>query len=129
MMTDPIADMLTRIRNAQEARHEKVSMPSSKVKEEILRILAREGYIDAIDVSGDKKKRVEVTLRYYKDEPVIRFIKRESTPGRRVYVASDEIPKVLGGLGLAVVSTPKGMMSGGEAQTQGMGGELICTVY
>lgn len=130
-MTDPIADMLTRIRNAQVANHQTVRIPMSKTKKSIADVLSQAGYVGAVEVNGEGiEQYIEVTLKYVAGrEPVIQKITRESKPGRRHYVTKDEIPKVLGGLGLSVISTSKGMLSGQEARKQGVGGELICTVY
>lgn len=129
MMTDPIADLLTRIRNAQLAKHDKVTVKTSRLRTEILRILKEEGYIEDYVVSDGPIAVAEVSLKYYHNDPVIRNISRESKPGRRVYVNHHAIPEVLGGLGLCIISTSHGVMSGKDARTQKLGGELICTVY
>jgi len=129
MMTDPIADLLTRIRNAQLAKHDKVTVKTSRLRTEILRILKEEGYIEDFVVTDGGFAVAEVSLRYYKNEAVIRNISRESKPGRRVYVKHRAIPEVLGGLGLCIVSTSHGVMSGKEARAKKLGGELLCTVY
>lgn len=129
MMTDPIADLLTRIRNAQLAKHDKVTVKTSRLRNEILRILKEEGFIADYVVSEGPIAVAEVSLKYYHNDPVIRNISRESKPGRRVYVKHHSIPEVLGGLGLCIVSTSHGVMSGKEARAQKLGGELICTVY
>ncbi|MBQ1265625.1 MAG: 30S ribosomal protein S8 [Proteobacteria bacterium] len=129
MMTDPIADLLTRIRNAQLAKHDKVTVKTSRLRTEILRILKEEGYIEDYAVSDGPIAVAEVSLKYYHNDPVIRNISRESKPGRRVYVKHHAIPEVLGGLGLCIISTSHGVMSGKDARTQKLGGELICTVY
>jgi len=130
-MTDPIADMLTRIRNGIQARHDRVELPSSKVKVEVARILKSEGFISNYKVAEDK---VQATLRIYlkysdDGEPVIHGIERISRPGRRVYRGKEEIPRVLGGLGLAIVSTSKGVLSGTDAVKNGVGGEVLCQVW
>ena len=129
MMTDPIADLLTRIRNAQSAKHDKVTVKTSRLRSEILRILKEEGYIADYTVSAGPISMAEVSLKYYDNAPVIKNINRESRPGRRVYVKHHAIPEVLGGLGLCIVSTSHGVMSGKEAREKRLGGELICTVY
>ncbi|MGI5829420.1 MAG: 30S ribosomal protein S8 [Bradymonadia bacterium] len=128
-MTDPIADFLTRIRNAQLAKHESVTVRVSKLRAEILRILQEEGYIESYQLSTSGHARAEVSLKYFESEPVIQCIKRESTPGRRVYVRHNNIPEVLGGMGLSIVSTSHGLMSGADAKSKRLGGELLCTVY
>jgi len=130
-MTDPIADMLTRIRNAAQGRHAKVEMPSSRLKAEIARILKEEGYIShfkATDEGG--RSFLTVFLKYGpRGEKVITNIERISRPGCRVYVSKGEIPKVLGGLGINIVTTSHGVMTGRQARKQGFGGELLCRVY
>jgi len=129
-LTDPIADMLTRIRNGILARLQRVDMPSSKLKGEVARILKEEGYISNFKVAEEGKKKVlKVFLRYGPDgESVISVIDRVSKPGRRVYVASDEIPKVLGGLGVNILTTPRGVMTGKSARRARVGGELLCNI-
>ncbi|MBE0492745.1 MAG: 30S ribosomal protein S8 [Thiomicrospira sp.] len=128
-MSDPIADMLTRIRNGQLAGHAKVSMPSSKVKASLAKLLVDEGYVSSFDVKDtDGKSILSVDLKYYQGKPVIEMLKRVSRPGLRVYKNKDELPKVIGGLGVAVVSTSKGIMSDRDARMQGVGGEIICYV-
>ena len=130
-MTDPIADMLTRIRNGIQSRHDRVELPSSKLKVEIARILKTEGFISNFKLVEDKvQPMLRVYLKYSVDgEPVIHGIERISRPGRRVYRNKQEIPRVLGGLGLAIVSTSKGVLSGTEAVKNGVGGEVICQVW
>lgn len=130
-MTDPIADMLTRIRNGIQSRHDRVELPSSKLKVEIARILKSEGFISNYKVVDDKTQpMLRVYLKYSEDgEPVIHGIERISRPGRRVYRNKQEIPRVLGGLGLAIVSTSKGVLSGAEAVKNGVGGEVLCQVW
>ena len=130
-LTDPIADMLTRIRNGIRARHSRVEMPSSKLKVDIARILKDEGYIGNYKVAEEGKKRVlRIALRYDADGiSVISALQRVSKPGRRVYVGTKEVPRVLGGLGIAVVTTPRGVMTGKAARQSGVGGELICNVW
>lgn len=131
MLTDPIADMLTRIRNAQKARHEKVEMPSSRMKKEIARILKDEGFIKNYKAITDKHKEVlAVFLKYDSDSgPVIKGLKRSSKPGRRLYVNKDDIPSVRGGLGVAIISTSKGLMTDREARKEQVGGEWLCSVW
>jgi small subunit ribosomal protein S8 len=129
-VTDPIADMLTRIRNGIQARHPRVEMPASKLKTEVARILKEEGYISNFKVGEEGKKKVlKVFLRYGTDGgSVIGAIERISKPGRRVYVASNEIPKVLGGIGINILTTPRGVMTGKAARKSGVGGEVLCNV-
>ena len=128
-MTDPISDMLTRIRNGQKARMRTVSMPASKMKLAVANVLVEEGYLDDVTVEEEGVKRnMTVTLRYYEGEPVIEHIARASRPGLRLYAGVDDIPRVQGGLGLAVVSTSRGVMSDRQARHQGHGGEVICLV-
>ena len=131
MMTDPIADMLTRIRNGLQARHAAVEMPTSKIKVAIAEVLKDEGYIKGhAQVGEGPTRKLKVELRYVgKNEPVLSGLKRISKPGLRVYAASGEIPRVFGGLGVAIVSTSRGVMSGAEARKQGIGGEVICHVW
>jgi small subunit ribosomal protein S8 len=130
-MTDPIADMLTRIRNGVRARHESVEMPSSNMKVSIARVLSDEGFLKGYQVLEDRPFKVlRVDLQYTgKKEPVLTGIKRISKPGLRVYTKAASIPRVYGGLGLAVVSTPKGVMSGHQARRLKVGGEVICHVW
>lgn len=129
MMTDPIADMLTRIRNGQRAGKVSVSMPSSKLKQSIANVLKEEGYIaDFSEQDEDGKPSLNVSLKYYEGQPVIDSLKRVSRPGLRIYKAKDELPKVLGGLGVAIVSTSKGVMSDRAARAAGEGGEVLCYV-
>jgi small subunit ribosomal protein S8 len=129
-VTDPVADMLTRIRNAIHARHQRADMPSSKLKVEIARILKEEGYISNFKVAEDgNKKTLKLFLRYDDEgESVISTIDRVSKPGRRVYIGVGEIPKVLGGLGVNILTTPRGVMTGKAARKSRLGGELLCTV-
>jgi small subunit ribosomal protein S8 len=130
-MTDPIADMLTRIRNAVQAKHAKVDMPASRLKAEVARILKQEGYISHYKTAEEgKRSYLTVFLKYGpKGEKVITNIERVSRPGCRVYLSGREIPKVLGGLGISIVTTSHGVMTGKEARKQGFGGELLCNVY
>ncbi len=128
-MQDPIADMLTRIRNAQQAHHPTVSMPSSKIKVAICRVLEQEGYVDGFHVDEAAKPTLTVTLRYHRGRPVIEEIKRSSRPGLRAYKGTGELPKVRGGYGVSIVSTNKGVMTDRDARAQGVGGEVLCTVF
>ncbi|HUX82606.1 MAG TPA: 30S ribosomal protein S8 [Halothiobacillus sp.] len=127
-MNDPISDMLTRIRNAQAARKSVVSMPSSKFKVSLARVLQDEGYIGEVSVVGDTKPVLTITLKYFQGKPVIDMIKRVSKPGYRVFKSADEIPTVIGGLGVAIVSTSRGVMPDREARRQNIGGEIVCLV-
>ncbi|MBK6337066.1 MAG: 30S ribosomal protein S8 [Betaproteobacteria bacterium] len=128
-MTDPIADMLTRIRNAQMVEHAVVTMPSSKVKLSIAKVLKDEGYIDDFKVSGEGVKPVlEIALKYYAGRPVIERIERISSPGLRVYKGKGDIPRVMNGLGIAIVSTSRGVMTDRKARATGVGGEVLCIV-
>lgn len=130
-MTDPIADMLTRIRNGNSARHENVVVPASRMKKEIAKILLDEGFINGFSVEEDGKQgMMTVELKYGPNgEKVITGIKRISKPGLRVYVKAGEVPRVLGGLGIAIVSTSKGIMPDREARKNGIGGEVLCYVW
>jgi len=128
-MTDPIADMLTRIRNAQLAEKATVRMPSSGVKVAIAKVLKDEGYIEDFAVSGEKTRpQLEIALKYYAGRPVIERIERVSKPGLRIYRGKDEIPRVMNGLGIAIVSTSRGVMTDRKARATGVGGEVICIV-
>jgi len=127
-MSDPIADMLTRIRNAQMVEKTTVSMPASKLKVAIAQVLKDEGYIEGFAVRGDAKSELEIGLKYYADRPVIERIERVSRPGLRVYKGRNEIPQVMNGLGVAIVTTPKGVMTDRKARQAGIGGEVLCYV-
>jgi len=128
-MSDPIADMLTRIRNGQQAEKTAVMMPASKVKKAIAQVLLDEGYIDGFNVvSVNGLPQMEVTLKYYAGRPVIEKIERVSRPGLRIYKATNELPRVMNGLGVAVVSTSKGVMTDRKARSLGVGGEVLCVV-
>jgi small subunit ribosomal protein S8 len=128
-MSDPIADMLTRIRNAQAAEKVQVSMPSAKQKVAVAAVLKDEGYITDFSVGeSDGKPTLTVELKYYNGEPVIAHVKRVSRPGLRVYKGKDELPQVQNGLGVAIISTSKGVMSDRQARAAGEGGEVICTI-
>lgn len=130
MQTDPIADFLTSIRNANQAKKTDVTVPSSKIKVEIARILKQEGYIADYATQQDSKQgTITVTLRYNDRDRVLQHIKRISKPGRRVYVGKTEIPRVLGGLGIAILSTPRGVLTDRGAKAAGVGGEILAEVY
>ena len=126
MLTDPIADMLTRIRNAHLALHKEVNVPRSKMKEALAAILKQEGYVEDVAVDGDV---ITLTLKYLKGRPAITGLKRVSTPGRRVYVNSRQIPRVQNGLGICILSTSSGVMDGATAQEKKVGGELLCEIW
>ena len=128
-MQDPISDMLTRIRNAQMARHPDVSMPASNAKQAILDVLANEGFIEGYERSGDAKPQLSVTLKYHNGRPVIEELRRVSRPGLRIYKQAGDIPTVRDGLGVAIVSTNKGLMTDRAARAAGIGGEVLCTVF
>jgi len=127
-MSDPIADMLTRVRNGQTASKSEVVMPSSKMKIAIAKVLKDEGYIQGYSVSDDAKPELTISLKYFQGGPVIDTVKRVSRPGLRIYKGKDELPNVLNGLGIVIVSTSKGVMTDREARAAGFGGEIICTV-
>lgn len=129
-MQDPLADMLTRIRNAQMAGKKTVQMPASKLKAAVAAVLLDEGYIGGVDtIEVDGKRNLVVNLKYFNGKPVITEIDRKSRPGLRRYSSRDELPKVRGGLGVAIVSTSKGVMSDRAARAAGVGGEVLCTVF
>jgi small subunit ribosomal protein S8 len=128
-MHDPISDLLTRLRNAGAAGHPAVTLPHSKLKESVARILQSEGYVVGYKATAGKRKELVIELKYTGRRPVIAGLKQVSTPGLRRYVGCDEIPRVLGGLGICVLSTSRGVLSGKEASKSGVGGELICTVW
>ena len=127
-LQDPVSDMLTRIRNAQKATKVNVKMPSSTQKANIAKVLKDEGYIADYSVSGDAKKELSIELKYFQGKPVIEQIDRVSRPGLRIFKSKDELPSVNGGLGIAIISTSKGMMTEKQARSSGNGGEVICTV-
>lgn len=130
MMTDPIADMLTRVRNAIQARHTTVDIPANKEKVEIAKILKEEGFIIDFEVNGDVKKTITVTLKYGpNNEKVINGIKRISSPGLRVYTKAEDMPKVLNGLGIAIISTSLGLLTDKEARAKNVGGEVVAYVW
>lgn len=130
-MTDPVSDMLTRIRNGQHAGKDRIVSPSSKLRNSILDVLKREGYINNYTMKEIRKGVTELSieLKYFEGKPVIKNIKRISTPGRRVYSQIENMPKVYNGLGIAVISTPKGILSDQEAREKNVGGEILCQVF
>ncbi len=128
-MTDPISDMLTRIRNAQMGEKLRVRIPASRLKLAVAQVLQQEGYVgDVTEVTEDGKSMIEIGLKYYEGRPVIDHIARSSRPGRRYYVGKDDLPRVAGGLGVAIVSTSKGVMTDRAARSAGLGGEVLCVV-
>ncbi|HET9784540.1 MAG TPA: 30S ribosomal protein S8 [Terriglobales bacterium] len=130
-LTDPVADLLTRIRNGVRAHHHKVELPSSRLKQEIVRILAQEGYVGDVKLNQEQgRPTLRVELKYGpNDQPVISNLRRISQPGCRVYIGCDQIRPVLGGLGISILSTPRGVMTGREARKQRVGGEVLCEVW
>ena len=128
-LSDPIGDMLARIKNAQLRNHNKVSLPSSKFKAKIADVLKSEGYITDYKIYDDKKPSIEINLKYNSGNPVINTIERVSKPGRRIFSSANSLPKINNGLGIAIVSTPKGVMTDIEARKQKVGGEVICKVF
>jgi len=131
MMTDPIADMLTRIRNSILIKAEKVDIPASRLKVEIAKIMKEEGFIKSYKIIKDKKQGIlRVTLKYSQDnKPIVEGLKRISKPGRRVYVGKDEVPSVVGGMGIAVMTTPKGILTDKACRREGVGGEVLCYIW
>ena len=127
-MQDPIADLLTRIRNGQASGKVMVSMPSSKQKLAVANLLLKEGYIACVNVTGDTKKVLEIGLKYYEGKPVVEMIQRVSRPGLRIYKKCRDLPRIMNGLGIAVISTSKGLMTDRAARKDGLGGEVICYV-
>lgn len=128
-MSDPIADLLTRIRNAQMVSRTSVELPASKLKAAIVKVLKEEGYIEDFRVEGEgAKKSIVIDLKYYAGRPVIERLERVSKPGLRVYKGRDELPKVMNGLGVAIVTTPRGVMTDRKARSTGVGGEVLCYV-
>ena len=128
-MQDPIADLFSRINNAQSRRKSSVVVPSSKKKISLLSLLKDKGYIDSYDVSDSSKPEIEIKLKYFEGAPVIKELKRISKPGLRQYSSNTQLPEVNGGLGIAIISTNKGLMTDTEAKEAGLGGELICSVF
>ncbi|MGD8326828.1 MAG: 30S ribosomal protein S8 [Sphingomonadales bacterium] len=130
-MTDPLGDMLTRIRNGQQARKDIVLTPASKLRARVLEVLEREGYIRGFEAAAldNGKAEIRIELKYHEGDPVIREIQRVSKPGRRVYSGARELPRVRNGLGISIVSTPRGVLSDAEARDANVGGEVLCTVF
>ena len=129
-MTDPLGDMLTRIRNGQQARKDSVVSPASKLRVRVLDVLQREGYIRGYQEAAEgAHKSLRIELKYFEGQPAIQHVSRVSTPGRRVYSGSQELPRVRGGLGITIVSTPKGVLSDAEARAQNVGGEVLAEVF
>ncbi|MFL0796023.1 MAG: 30S ribosomal protein S8 [Cellvibrionaceae bacterium] len=128
-MQDPLADMLTRIRNAQQAEKASVTMPSSKLKVSVANVLKSEGYVGDLEVSGDAKPELTIELKYFQGQGVIQNLQRVSRPGLRRYAGKTELPSVSGGLGVAIISTSQGLMSDRAARKAGVGGEVLCTVF
>tara|TARA_Y100000590_G_scaffold354017_1_gene407199 strand:+ start:1431 stop:1826 length:396 start_codon:yes stop_codon:yes gene_type:complete len=129
-LSDPIGDMLARIKNAQSRNYRKVKLPTSKFKTKIAEVLKKEGYIiDFKLLSEEKKPQLEINLKYNSGDPVIHTIERISKPGRRIFSSAESLPKINNGLGIAIISTPKGVMTDGEARKQKIGGEVICKVF
>ena len=128
-LSDPIGDMLARIKNAQVRNHNKVSLPSSKFKAKIAEVLKSEGYIIDYKINDDKKPSIEINLKYNSGNPVINTIERISKPGRRIFSSASSLPKINNGLGIAIVSTPQGVMTDVDARKKKLGGEIICKVF
>ncbi|MGK2285121.1 30S ribosomal protein S8 [Pedomonas sp. V897] len=130
-MTDPLGDMLTRIRNGQQARKDSVVSPASKLRANVLEVLKREGYIRGYSEyeQGPGRREIRIELKYHEGEPAIQWLQRVSKPGRRIYAGSKELPRVRNGLGISIVSTPKGVLSDAEARELNVGGEVLCTVF
>ncbi len=128
-LSDPIGDMLARIKNAQVRNHSKVSLPSSKFKAKIAEVLKSEGYIIDYKINDDKKPSIEINLKYNSGNPVINTIERISKPGRRIFSSASSLPKINNGLGIAIVSTPQGVMTDVDARKKKLGGEIICKVF
>jgi len=130
-MTDPLGDMLTRIRNGLRAKKDLVSAPASRNRQRVLEVLEREGYIRGFEYNdlGGGKAELKIMLKYYEGDPVIQSISRVSSPGRRVYSSVNDLPRIHNGLGISIVSTPKGVLSDAEAREANVGGEIICTVF
>ena len=128
-LSDPIGDMLARIKNAQVRNHSKVSLPSSKFKSKIVDVLKAEGYIIDYKINDDKKPSIEINLKYNSGNPVINTIERISKPGRRIFSSASSLPKINNGLGIAIVSTPQGVMTDVDARKKKLGGEIICKVF
>lgn len=129
MLNDPLGDALAQIKNGYMARKKSISIPYSRTKEELIRLLVKIGFIEVVEVSNKNKKLINITLKYKGKEPVITNVVRVSKPGLRVYVNKDSIPSVLGGLGITIISTPEGLMVGNQAKKRKIGGELICKIW
>ena len=129
-MTDPIADLLARIRNAYTAKHDRLDVPNSKLKIEVCKVLEREGYIHGFEIlEQEPRDQLRIFLKYWEGEPVIQHLKRVSTPGRRVYMGSDDLKPVLNGLGIGIISTSLGLLTDAEARQRRVGGEVLCEVW
>ncbi len=129
-MSDPIADMLVRIRNAHMVEKKQVNIPASNLKSAIASVMQQEGYIDSFSVMGESaNKTINIKLKYYDNQPVIESLQRISKPSLRVYVASTQMPRIMNGLGIVIISTPKGVMTGQDAAAQNIGGEVLCSVF
>ncbi|MEX6724319.1 30S ribosomal protein S8 [Parapedomonas caeni] len=130
-LTDPLGDMLTRIRNGQQARKDSIVTPASKLRARVLDVLKREGYIRGFSEFdlGPGRREIRIELKYHEGQPAIQWLQRVSKPGRRVYSGSQELPRVRNGLGISIISTPKGVLSDAEAREQNVGGEVLCTVF
>lgn len=129
-LTDPLGDLLARIRNGQQAGKSSIDSPASKLRANVLEVLKKEGYIRGYsEVADGNKRNLRIELKYYEGEPVIKAINRISTPGRRVYSGIEDLPKVRGGLGISILSTPRGVMSDAEARAANVGGEVLCRVF
>jgi small subunit ribosomal protein S8 len=129
MVTDPIADMLVRIKNASMAGRAQIIVPHSKLKQQLAQILVQEGYLSSVEKNTEEKPSLMITLKYQNKHPVITDLKRKSKPGLRLYVAKDSIPRVLGGMGISILSTSAGIMTGTDAKKRGIGGELLCVIW
>lgn len=130
MVNDAIGDMLIQIKNASLARRARIELPYSRVKAQVAKILAEEGYVDSIKEAGElPRKTLQITIKYQEGVPVLTNLRRKSKPGLRVYIGKDKIPVVVGGMGIAILSTPQGIMTGKEAKKRGVGGELLCEVW
>jgi small subunit ribosomal protein S8 len=129
-MTDPIADLLARIRNAYVAKHDRLDVPNSKLKSEVCKVLEREGYVEGFEIlENEPRDLLRIFLKYAEGEPVIQHLKRVSTPGRRVYMGSDDLKPVLNGLGIGIISTSQGLLTDAEARQRRVGGEFLCEVW
>lgn len=130
MVNDPVGDLLAQIKNASMARLKSIELPHSKMKMSVARILSQEGYVGTVEATGNEPKRkMTISIKYLGEDPVITGVKRMSKPGLRTYVNRNTIPTVVGGMGIAIISTPQGVMTGKDAKTKGIGGELLCTIW